>query len=266
MKKCKNDDKTYYKGTEPSPKGKGLAAHAEEEGTEETGTDGNTWVVKKVSNGSKRWVKEDGEEEDDDDGKEEADHKPTKRSRGKDEEKEEKNSHKQSSAVTESIGKLILKTEPAKFSMETDGDRTRDLKKLKSPVRDLIHQWLIESNEESGDMDLKDYSLENLMAPEDDVDEDLHDEAYYSTDWQLLTFKGKDGTFYDFNGWPGDNESGFGTYVSKNGETTRIFTNTDMVLYPSSEEFADLVKKYEQVRSDRKEGKTNAKKQKKEEE
>jgi hypothetical protein len=54
---CKNDKKKKYKGTEPSPKGLGYCAHAEKEGKKRKGKDGNTWIIKKVSNGSLRWIK-----------------------------------------------------------------------------------------------------------------------------------------------------------------------------------------------------------------
>ena len=54
---CKNDKKKKYKGTEPSPKGLGYCAHGEKEGKKRKGRDGNKWVIKKISNGSLRWVK-----------------------------------------------------------------------------------------------------------------------------------------------------------------------------------------------------------------
>jgi hypothetical protein len=57
MPTCKNDPNKKYKGTEPSPKGLGWCAHGEKEGKVRKGKDGNQWIVKKVSNGSKRWVK-----------------------------------------------------------------------------------------------------------------------------------------------------------------------------------------------------------------
>ena len=57
MPKCKNDDTKRYKGSEPSPKGLGYCAHAEKEGTKKTGQDGNLWFVKKIKNGSLRWIK-----------------------------------------------------------------------------------------------------------------------------------------------------------------------------------------------------------------
>ena len=58
---CKNDPKRKYKGDEPSPKGFGWCAHGEKEGKARKGRDGNRWVVKKVSNGSLRWVKSTGD-------------------------------------------------------------------------------------------------------------------------------------------------------------------------------------------------------------
>lgn len=57
MPNCKNDSKKTYKGTEPSPKGLGYCAHVSKVGLRKKGKDGNMWVVKKISNGSKRWVK-----------------------------------------------------------------------------------------------------------------------------------------------------------------------------------------------------------------
>ena len=60
MPKCKNDPTRSYKGTEPSPKGLGFCAHAMKEGATKKGKDGNKWVIKKVKNGSKRWMKVSG--------------------------------------------------------------------------------------------------------------------------------------------------------------------------------------------------------------
>jgi hypothetical protein len=54
---CKNDSTRTYKGDEPSPKGRGYCAHAEKEGCVKKGKDGNKWIVKKVKNGSLRWIK-----------------------------------------------------------------------------------------------------------------------------------------------------------------------------------------------------------------
>jgi hypothetical protein len=54
---CKNDKTKTYIGTEPSPKGLGWCAHGEKEGKIRNGKDKNQWIVKKVSNGSKRWMK-----------------------------------------------------------------------------------------------------------------------------------------------------------------------------------------------------------------
>jgi len=54
---CKNNPTRKYKGTEPSPKGFGWCASGEKIGKKRKGTDGNMWVIRKVSNGSKRWMK-----------------------------------------------------------------------------------------------------------------------------------------------------------------------------------------------------------------
>lgn len=53
---CKNDLSRTYKGTEPSPKGRGYCAHMEPVGKVRKGLDGNKWIVKQIS-ASKRWFK-----------------------------------------------------------------------------------------------------------------------------------------------------------------------------------------------------------------
>lgn len=58
MPKCKNDSSRSYKGTEPSPKGRGYCAHAMEDGDKLKGKDGNMWIVKETNKGIKRWVKD----------------------------------------------------------------------------------------------------------------------------------------------------------------------------------------------------------------
>ena len=46
MPQCRNAPKAYYKGTEPSPKGKGYCARAEPVGKRRKGGDGKMWTVK----------------------------------------------------------------------------------------------------------------------------------------------------------------------------------------------------------------------------
>ena len=58
MPKCKNNLKKTYKGTEPSPKGKGWCAGGMEEGVTKKGTDGNKWIVASNKLGHKRWKKD----------------------------------------------------------------------------------------------------------------------------------------------------------------------------------------------------------------
>jgi len=70
MPKCKNDKTRTYKGTEPSPKGLGWCAHAEEPNTRKTGLDGNSWIVKEWSKSLhskktiKKWFRVTPEDED----------------------------------------------------------------------------------------------------------------------------------------------------------------------------------------------------------
>ena len=59
MPQCHNAPKAHYKGTEPSPKGRGYCARAEKVGTRKIGTNRKYWVVRAHTvNGKKvkRWV------------------------------------------------------------------------------------------------------------------------------------------------------------------------------------------------------------------
>ena len=60
MPKCHNDESKYYKGDEPSPKGLGYCAGAEEVGEIMIGKDGNMWVIFETKT-CKKWVKVDNE-------------------------------------------------------------------------------------------------------------------------------------------------------------------------------------------------------------
>lgn len=57
MPKCINNTTKSYKGDEPSPKGLGYCASAEESGKIMTGKDDKKYIVKEISNGHKRWYK-----------------------------------------------------------------------------------------------------------------------------------------------------------------------------------------------------------------
>jgi len=57
MKKCINDHEKYYTGKEPSPKGFGFCAHAENKNTFRIGKDGKIWRIVVSLNNSKRWSK-----------------------------------------------------------------------------------------------------------------------------------------------------------------------------------------------------------------
>lgn len=54
---CKNDPKKTYKGSEPSPKGLGYCAHAENKNKIRIGLDGNKWIISATKKGTKRWKK-----------------------------------------------------------------------------------------------------------------------------------------------------------------------------------------------------------------
>ena len=57
MKKCINDHLKYYTGTEPSPKGFGYCAHAENKNTFRMGKDGKIWSIIITYNNIKKWSK-----------------------------------------------------------------------------------------------------------------------------------------------------------------------------------------------------------------
>lgn len=57
MPKCKNDPNRRYKGSEPSPKGKGYCAHTMDVGDRKRGNDKKYWIVRKTKSG-KRWFRD----------------------------------------------------------------------------------------------------------------------------------------------------------------------------------------------------------------
>ena len=57
MPPCKNDITKTYKGTEPSPKGLGYCAHAEDVGKIMAGKDKDMWIITETSQKVKRWSK-----------------------------------------------------------------------------------------------------------------------------------------------------------------------------------------------------------------
>jgi len=57
MPKCHNDPSKTYKGTEPSPKGRGYSAHAERVGSVMKGIDNKMWKVQLIKNKTKRWIR-----------------------------------------------------------------------------------------------------------------------------------------------------------------------------------------------------------------
>ena len=56
MPNCLNSKGTY-KGTEPSPKGRGYCAKGENVGKKMKGLDKNMWIISETKNGQKRWIK-----------------------------------------------------------------------------------------------------------------------------------------------------------------------------------------------------------------
>ena len=57
MPKCKNSPTGTYKGTEPSPKGRGYCAKGEKLNKKMKGNDGKMWIISETKTGVKRWIK-----------------------------------------------------------------------------------------------------------------------------------------------------------------------------------------------------------------
>ena len=57
LKPTKGACRCYYKGSEPSPKGKGYCAHCGRVGTHRIGNDGNRWEIKQRKTGALYWAK-----------------------------------------------------------------------------------------------------------------------------------------------------------------------------------------------------------------
>lgn len=72
----------------------------------------------------------------------------------------------------------------------------------------------------------------------------------WSMDWRLILTEGPAGFLCDFNGWPGDNESGAGVFCdSRTGELSPIFENVDGGLTPARESLQGIVASYELTRN-----------------
>jgi hypothetical protein len=94
------------------------------------------------------------------------------------------------------------------------------------------------------------------MAAWDEMDEILENEDEeirgHSSDWRLAVYDAPGATFYDFNGWPGDNEAGAGLYRSAGArETVLVFTNSDRSLAAARPEHAEVVAWFEARRRER---------------
>jgi hypothetical protein len=98
-------------------------------------------------------------------------------------------------------------------------------------------------------------NLAYLMDVEDwdrEGDGDESDEIHpCSGDWRLRVFEHDGDVLYDFNGWPGDNESGAGVfYAAENSENPiDVFLNGDEDLVAASDEFGEIVDDYASRRS-----------------
>ncbi len=161
----------------------------------------------------------------------------------------------------EALKKLLLATEPEIIdfpSEDTEAERKKRISDLKNEDRnrlfDMIYKDLddIYGIEEKCDlyqlMKVDNGDDEDDEDDEDNSDDDLPDWEGISPDWRLRIFRGPTGVFYDYNGWPGDNESGSGVYYDASG-SMRIFENNDQSLIPVDEKHAECVDMYSKIRN-----------------
>lgn len=91
-------------------------------------------------------------------------------------------------------------------------------------------------------------NLEYLMDVEDLGREEGEDDEIrpFSGDWRLRVFERDGDVLYDFNGWPGDNESGAGVFYTAEAPNNPIdvFLNGDEDLVAASDEFEEAVEDY----------------------
>jgi len=93
-----------------------------------------------------------------------------------------------------------------------------------------------------------DHELQYYMATEDEdigVDGELR---MYSSDWRLQVLETDQGTLYDFNGWPGDNEDGVGVFISKLYMGV-VFVNVDQSLTTDLQNCDKIIAAYGEVRN-----------------
>jgi len=92
-----------------------------------------------------------------------------------------------------------------------------------------------------------------FMATEDVSNDVLahgdEEERLHSVVWRLIYYEDEHGILCDFNGWPGDNESGAGYYYEEEtGHTVLVFDNSDTSLSTNIAELKDVIKAYEPYR------------------
>lgn len=125
---------------------------------------------------------------------------------------------------------------------ETAEQRAATISGLPSEAQEVMLKAMREVILEGYEEVVQDYSLEDLMAVDAPLDEQEFRQC--SDDWRLRIFEGEAGRFYDFNGWPGDNERGAGYFYPREGEPVLVFTNGDCDLVTDLPELKEVVEEY----------------------
>lgn len=151
------------------------------------------------------------------------------------------------------IEKLLLDTTPRVIDLslgQSNEERNKAVSDLAPHESTAILTVLTKNILSEANINLPDPtpSLLDILA----VDENslYYDDEWraLSYDWRLRVAESEEGRFYDFNGWPGDNELGGGWYYPTNGEAIMVFENKDTQLDASDPAYTNVVSCYEDLR------------------
>jgi len=120
------------------------------------------------------------------------------------------------------------------------------IRSLRYAINDILGENIGGEMDETKDITYYMVVDNDLGNIEDDVERMIR---HYTDDWRVRAFIGDSGSFYDCNGWPGDNEHGYGIFVPYPGGPLQVvFNNSDYDLQIESDEFSHLkglIKEYD---------------------
>ncbi len=162
------------------------------------------------------------------------------------------------SIIVEDILKSFISSDVIPIIHEFGSNQTKEerrimLSKLCSGEINTICISLTNILEDVGyEVNITPHNLQTFMITSSEYysDKNYDEECHFSPDWRLTIHSGKDGTIYDFNGWPGDNECGVG-FLKLLNEFTLVYSNGDQNICPEStfENMAELFNQFEKKRT-----------------